>query len=301
MAIDQLSTANTFEEWLTTTSTLVAVANNLTNNTSGGFYANSSIFIEGSDASLNVRTLANINTLRANTANLANVLFLDNDVTVPRDLTIGRNANVIANIISANVTSRLFVGGDTFLYGNLTISGNTTLDAIGFNDLAVAGNANIAQTLVITGNTIPLGNIVRANVTTTLNVGSSIVAPLANIANIDLSSSSLSVPGNLTVTGTTSNITRNLVVGGNIAVANITSNAYIGGDAFIYGNLTISGNTTLDSLGFDDLSVAGSVNAANLNTSTGNITLLVGQANTAIYGTISAAIDSSIAFAIALG
>jgi len=28
---------------------------------------------------------------------------------------------------------------------------------------------------------------------------------------------------------------------------------------------------------------------------------LVGQANTAIYGTISAAIDSSIAFAIALG
>ena len=45
MAIDQLSTANTFEEWLTTTSTLVAVANNLTDNTGGGFYANSSIFI----------------------------------------------------------------------------------------------------------------------------------------------------------------------------------------------------------------------------------------------------------------
>ncbi len=34
MAIDQISTANTFEEWLTTTSTLVAVANNLTNNIS---------------------------------------------------------------------------------------------------------------------------------------------------------------------------------------------------------------------------------------------------------------------------
>jgi len=67
MAIDQLSTANTFEEWLTTTSTLVAVANNLTDNTGGGFVMNSSIFIEGSAASLNVRTLANINTLRANT------------------------------------------------------------------------------------------------------------------------------------------------------------------------------------------------------------------------------------------
>jgi hypothetical protein len=286
MAIDQLSTANTFEEWLTTTSTLVAVANNLTDNTGGGFVMNSSIFIEGSAASLNVRTLANINTLRANTANLANVLFLDNDVTVPRDITIGRNANVIANIISVNVTNRLFVGGDTFLHGNLTISGNTTLDAIGFNDLAVAGNANIAQTLVVVGNTFASnvtisGNITRANVTTTLNVGSSIVAPLANISTL--------------------NVTSGLILTGNAASVNVTSNLAVGGDAFIYGNLSISGNVTLDSLGFDDLSVAGSVNAANLNTSTGNITLLVGQANTAIYGTISAAIDSSIAFAIALG
>ena len=56
MAINQISTANTFEEWLTTTSILVAVANNLTDNTSGGFLANSSIFIEGANSSLNVRT-----------------------------------------------------------------------------------------------------------------------------------------------------------------------------------------------------------------------------------------------------
>ena len=286
MAIDQISTANTFEEWLTTTSTLVAVANNLTNNTGGGFVMNSSIFIEGSEASLNVRTLANINTLRANTANIANVLFLDSDVTIPRDLTVGRNANVIANITSVNVTNRLFVGGDTFLYGNLTISGNTTLDAIGFNDLAVAGNANIAQTLVIVGNTrgsnLTLsGNITTANVTTTLNVGTSITAPLANISTL--------------------NVTSGLILTGNAARINVTSNLEVGGDAFIYGNLTITGNTTLDSIGFNDLSVAGSINAANLNTSTGNITNLVGSANTAIYNAIAAATDASIAFAIALG
>mgnify|MGYP003704898997 CR=1 FL=1 len=65
MAINHLSTANTFEEWLTTTASLVAVANNLTDNTNGGFVANSSIYIQGSAASLNVRTLANINTLQA--------------------------------------------------------------------------------------------------------------------------------------------------------------------------------------------------------------------------------------------
>jgi len=183
MAIDQISTANTFEEWLTTTSTLVAVANNLTNNTGGGFIMNSSIFIEGSESSLNVRTLANINSLTANTANIANVSFSGSNVAVPLDLTIGRNANLVGNVASVNVTNRLFVGGDTILHGNLTVSGNVTLDAIGY----------------------------------------------------------------------------------------------------------------------DDLSVAGSINSANLNTSTGNITLLVGDANTAIYSTITAAIDSSIAFAIALG
>ena len=183
MAIDQISTANTFEEWLTTTSTLVAVANNLTNNTSGGFVMNSSIFIEGTSASLNVRTRANINTLTANTANIANISFQGSNIAIPLDLTVGRNANIVGNVASINVTNKL----------------------------------------------------------------------------------------------------------------------YVGSDAFIYGNLTISGNVTLDSLGFDDLSVAGSVNSTNLNTSTANITMLTGSSNTAIYGTITAAIDSSIAFAIALG
>ena len=230
MAIDQISTANTFEEWLTTTSTLVAVANNLTNNTSGGFVMNSSIFIEGSAASLNVRTLANINQLTVNTISI-----------------LGGSVN--GNLTSANVTSNLYVGGDTFVYGNLTISGNVTLDSVGFDDLDVKGSANITNNLTVLGQT--------------------------NLSNLSLS--------------------------GNIATSNVTSNLYVGGDTFLHGNLTISGNVTLDTLGFDDLSVAGSVNSTNLNTSTANITLLTGTSNTAIYSTITAAIDSSIAFAIALG
>lgn len=82
---------------------------------------------------------------------------------------------------------------------------------------------------------------------------------------------------------------------------NVANSLYVAGDANIRGNLTISGNVTLDSLGFDDLSVAGSVNASNLNVSTANIVYLTGSSNTLIYGTITAAIDSSIAFAIALG
>ncbi len=91
MKIDQVSSANTFEEWLLTTSSLIAVANNLTDNTNGGFLANSSIFIEGANSSLNVRTLANINTLRANTGNIANTNIDGSNVSIALDLTVGRN------------------------------------------------------------------------------------------------------------------------------------------------------------------------------------------------------------------
>jgi hypothetical protein len=79
------------------------------------------------------------------------------------------------------------------------------------------------------------------------------------------------------------------------------TNFVVGGELSVTGNLTVSGNVTLDSAGFDDLSVAGSVNSTNLNTSTANITSLVGTSNTAIYNYISAISDQSIAFAIALG
>ena len=106
MAINQLTTANTFQEWLTATSNLIAVANNLTDNTNGGFIANSSIFVEGAGSSLNVRTLANINTLQANTFNLT------------------------GNVATMNVTNSGYIGGDLFVYGNVTVSGNLSLDEI---------------------------------------------------------------------------------------------------------------------------------------------------------------------------
>jgi hypothetical protein len=79
MAINQLDTNNTFSEWVSTTSYLVAVANNLTDGANGSpFLANSQIDISGTNASLNVRSSADINQLYANTANLANVAISGN-------------------------------------------------------------------------------------------------------------------------------------------------------------------------------------------------------------------------------
>jgi hypothetical protein len=157
MAINQLTTANTFQEWLTATQNIIAVANNLTDNTNGGFIANSSIFVEGAGASLNVRTLANINTLQANTFNLT------------------------GNVATMNVTSNGYIGGDLFVYGNVTVSGNLSLDEIGFDDLQVSGSANIVGNTTMSNATINYGNLSTANVV--YFYGSANTAIYANITS----------------------------------------------------------------------------------------------------------------------
>lgn len=127
----------------------------------------------------------------------------------------------------------------------------------------------------------------------------------------------------LTSTQSLVNRMNSLSEGGSSSTFTANTNIDIANDVTIGGNLTVSGNLSLDSLGFDDLSVAGSgtfgttldvggnTNLATYatinytNQETANITLLVGSSNTAIYANIAAAQASSsgdgLAFAIALG
>jgi hypothetical protein len=47
MLINQVTTANTFQQWLVATQDLIAVANNLTNGVGGTFYANTNMVVGG--------------------------------------------------------------------------------------------------------------------------------------------------------------------------------------------------------------------------------------------------------------
>lgn len=70
MAINQLTTANTFQHWLTATQALISTANTLTDGNGATFVANTILEVSGTGSSLNVRTSADINQLYVNTGNL---------------------------------------------------------------------------------------------------------------------------------------------------------------------------------------------------------------------------------------
>ena len=230
--ISQLTTANTFQHWLTATQSLIGTANLLTNGAGSTFYANTRLEIGGTDATLNVTTGATINATTGNTANIISVQ--------------ARNLNLTENVTSdLKLTNDLYVGdaitvygdasikGNTVISGDLVVSGNITLDAIGFDDLIVNGSGSFANTLSVTGITTLSNVIVTGNVAT-LNI-------------------------------TSNTVTQNLRVD---QTSNFTGNA-----TFVHANAT--GTLTVNQLG--------------------------GTANTAIYSELARISGDSLAFSIALG
>jgi cytoskeletal protein CcmA (bactofilin family) len=230
--ISQLTTANTFQHWLTATQSLIGTANLLTNGAGSTFYANTRLEIGGTDATLNVTTGATINATTGNTANIISVQ--------------ARNLNLTENVTSdLKLTNDLYVGdaitvygdasikGNTVISGDLVVSGNITLDAIGFDDLIVNGSGSFANTLSVTG-------------ITTLS---------------------------------------NVIVTGNVATLNITSN-------------TVTQNLRVDQTS----NFTGNVTLVHAN-ATGTLTVnqLGGTANTAIYSELARISGDSLAFSIALG
>jgi len=224
--LSQLTTANTFQHWLTATQSLIGTANLLTNGAGSTFYANTRLEVGGTNATLNVVTSATINDLIGNTANV---------ITIQ-----ARNLNLTENVTSAfKTTSSATVGtnltvhgnstitGNTLISGDLTVSGNITLDTIGFDDLSVNGSGTFANTLSVTGNS----TFSNANVTSVLT------ANIARITTANITSANIS-----TTTGT--------IASANITSANITSanvTTLIGtANTAIYAAISAAANTALD-------------------------------------------------------
>jgi predicted acyltransferase (DUF342 family) len=251
--ISQLTTANTFQHWLTATQSLIGTANLLTNGAGSTFYANTRLEIGGVDASLNVSNSASINVLYSN------------------NITVG-NINVTSNIVHANVTQALRVGTTARVYGTLTTEGDTDL----LSNLRVGGYIAANSNVSVTGDASVGGNVAIAGNTTIggdLTVTGNIV--LDSIGFDDLQVAGSGTFGNtLSVTGATTVSTINAVS------ANIST------------NLTVQRTTTTDNL------VVG-----NTATVTGSITAneLLGNANTIIYQRISDGEATALAFSIALG
>lgn len=148
---------------------------------------------------------------------------------------------------NTRITGNTDIYGSTTIAGDLTVSGNITLDTIGFDDLSVAGSASIANTLTVTGNTTLSSNLALG---------------------------------------------QNMTIGGNVATLRVTNTADIGshaniaGSVYIAGDLTIGGNVTLDTIGFDDLTVSGNGVFGNNVTIGGNTAI---SGNTTIGGSITIA------------
>lgn len=164
MAINYLTTANTFQQWLIGTQDLITVANNLTDNISGTFYANTNLVV-------------------------GNTLNVVGDTTISGNLTV--SGNIVLDTIgfddinangSINVGNTLSVTGNTTLNSILSVTGNTTLSNVNVtNTLTTSTITSSSGLLTVSSNTFvndwafsPNANV-KSGVTTfsVVNSGSS--------------------------------------------------------------------------------------------------------------------------------
>jgi len=149
MPITYVTTANTFQQWLIATQDLITVANNLTDNIAGTFYANT-------------------NLVAGNTLNVVGDTTISGNLTVSGNITLDALGfdDLIVNG-SASIANTLSVTGAATLSNTLAVTGAATLS----NTLAVTGAATLSNTLAVTANTT-LSNVAvsgTANISTVIS------------------------------------------------------------------------------------------------------------------------------------
>jgi hypothetical protein len=103
MAIKQLTTSNTFQQWLIATQSLIAVANTLTDGNGATFIANTKLDVSGTGSTLNVRNSGSINVLYSNTSFLSNANVTTLNYTTANGTTITARNTVATNTANINI------------------------------------------------------------------------------------------------------------------------------------------------------------------------------------------------------
>jgi hypothetical protein len=273
MAISQLTTANTFSQWLTATTQLIAFANNLTD--FGTLNTNASIYLTGTGVSLNVEGTGLINVLRSNSINTrtlnvvgpAYALNVNNSVWVGDKLFVSDNISVGNNlIVTRNVT-----------VGNLIVTGSQTIVTTSYLNLDVSGYVTVGSYIRQTGgNSSFAGQTAFSNAVTSLTAAGNVA--IAGNVSIDRN---LVVLGNANVAGTinTSNL---IAVNANIRTLNATSINTI--SLNVTSNLVVGGTLSVTSLNVTNLSISGG--SSNLSTSNISVTNLVNTRNLIVTGSV---------------
>ena len=149
MAVSYVNTANTFQQWLIATQDLITVANNLTDNIAGTFYANTNLVVGNTLNVVGDTTISGNLTVSGNitldalgfddlavngSATIANTLSVTGAATLSNTLAVTANTT-LSNV---NVTSKLTTSNIISSSGLLTISSNTLV-----NDFIFSPNANV--------------------------------------------------------------------------------------------------------------------------------------------------------------
>lgn len=225
MPINPLNNANTFAEWLAATNAMIPAVNGLVDGPN--LVANTTLRLTGIGTSLNVTNTSVLNVTFSNTITV--------NTTTGNGLYVLGNANVARNVYAGNVyTNRIFFSSGTSIGG----PGDITIPAT-FVNMGTTANANVGTYLEVGqyiwvkgANSTFNGSILfsntglsiaaSGNISTSKNifVSGSILAPSLTVnttsrmqtLNVDsivqyTSTSTIKVPGNMTVQGTDKTLT----------------------------------------------------------------------------------------------
>jgi hypothetical protein len=232
MAINQLSSANTFEQWLIATQALIAFANSITDSSGGTFTSNTSLYII--TGNLNVGS-----TVTAPTVNTDVIIFddgtrLSSNVPIVNAYNHANGAFNKAN--SANIIAQAaFDAANTIaLNGELTGNNATISKTVTAN--AVVANVSIT-TNTLTSN-IATVNVFTANVVTiNTYVGNTLTS---NIATVNVfTSNSITVNNNITTNTFTGNT---ILLNNTLTTDNVTANLITAVDVNTTSDMSLKDN-----------------------------------------------------------